>query len=86
MTVLLSDGTKLGRVVRTSGERLEVERGYLFRKRYWVRFDDIDRESEGKLHLRLSRDGLSVNEPGPFEPLAPAGSSSVGDRSPLRLL
>jgi hypothetical protein len=70
MTVMLSDGTKLGRVVRASEERLEVEGGFLFRKRYWVRFSDVDRESEGKLHLRLSRDGLSVNEPTPLEPRA----------------
>jgi hypothetical protein len=71
MTVLLSDGTKLGRVVGASGERLEVEQGLVFRKRYWVRFSDVDRESEGKLYLRLSRDGLSVNEPSPQAPPVP---------------
>jgi len=77
MTVILSDGTKLGRVVRTSGERLEVRNGLVFRKRYWVRFSDVDRESAGKLHMRVSRDGLSVDEPDPqgrVVPNAPAVS------------
>ena len=74
MTVLLSDGTKLGRVVRTSGERLEVQGGLVFRKHYWVRFTDVDRESAGKLHLRLSRDGLSVNEPKPQGGAVPTAS------------
>ena len=74
MTVILSDGSRLGRVVQTSGERLEVQQGLVFRKRYWVRFRDVDREAGGKLHLRLSRDGLSVNEPGAEERPAPSAS------------
>jgi hypothetical protein len=74
MRVLLSDGTKLGRVVRTSGERLEIQSGLVFRKRYWVRFTDVDRESAGKLHLRLSRDGLSVSEPKPQQDAVPTAS------------
>jgi hypothetical protein len=74
MTVLLSDGTRLGRVTRTSGERLEIQNGLVFRRRYWVRFTDVDRESAGRLHLRLSRDGLSVNEPGPRERAVPTAS------------
>ncbi len=49
MTVILSDGSRLGRVVQTSGERLEVQQGLVL------------------LRLRLSRDGLSVNEPGAEE-------------------
>jgi hypothetical protein len=74
MTVILSDGSRLGRVVQTSGERLEVQQGLVFRKRYWVRFRDVDREAGGKLHLRLSRDGLSVNDPGAEERPAPIAS------------
>ena len=74
MTVILSDGSRLGRVVQTSGERFEVQQGLVFRKRYWVRFRDVDREAGGKLHLRLSRDGLSVNDPGAEESPAPIAS------------
>jgi hypothetical protein len=32
----------------------------VFRKHDWVRFNEVDRGGEGKLDLRLSRDGLSV--------------------------
>ena len=74
LTVILSDGSRLGRVVRTSGERLEVQQGLVLRKRYWVRFSDVDRVTGGKLHLRLSRDGLSVNEPGVEERPSPIAS------------
>jgi hypothetical protein len=56
MTAYSADGKKLGKVIRSFGDTLLIEKGLLFRKDYVVGPEDVDRVEGDKITLRLTRE------------------------------
>ena len=58
--VWTADGHLLGAVVGAITHVVVVERGWLSRKRYVLRADDISRVSDGAIHLRRTLADVEV--------------------------
>jgi hypothetical protein len=83
MTVYSSDGEKLGKVIRRSGDTLLIEKGLFFKKDYLARFEDVERVEDDRIWLRRTRHEIEVpSEPEEAEqaepPRAPGRSADQG--------
>jgi hypothetical protein len=71
MTVYSSDGERLGKVIRRSGDTLLIEKGLFFKKDYLARFADVERVEDDRIWLRRTRqeiEGPELEEAEPAEP------------------
>ena len=62
MTAYSADGKKLGKVIRSFGDTLLIEKGLFFRKDYVVGPEDVDQVEGDKITLRLTQDQLENDE------------------------
>lgn len=58
MTVMSSDGEKLGKVIRCDTDRFIIEKGFFFPKDYVVRYEDVSRVSGDEAYLSLGAASL----------------------------
>jgi Uncharacterized protein conserved in bacteria (DUF2171) len=55
MTAYSADGKKLGKVIRSFGDTLLIEKGLLFRKDYVVGPEDVERVEGDRITLKLTQ-------------------------------